>query len=175
MQVWKRNNFSKYPSSYPSTVVILTILSMVQSVLYHNTTWKCRCQANSIAKSGETKWRISYCRQIRKKSANCADKGLIANSGADWCPKKHTKNPTISIRCFFLMGGFEPQKTVFCKYLTEYAFLWKNTMVENCSSENFLSIHVFKIKLEPFLLYELIATINVMWSEKSYTNRETFF
>ncbi len=23
-------------------------------------------------------------------------KGLIAESGVDWCPKKHTKNPTIS-------------------------------------------------------------------------------
>ncbi len=49
----------------------------------------------------------------------------------------------VSKKLFFFNGGLNPQKTVFCKYLAEYAFLWKNTRVENCSSENFLSNHVF--------------------------------
>ncbi len=40
-----------------------------------------------------------------KKSANCAGKGLIAESGVDWYLKKHTKNPTKSGCCFFSNKG----------------------------------------------------------------------
>ncbi len=58
-----------------------------------------------------------------KKSANCVGKGVIAESGVDWCPKKLTKNPTISAGCFYFNVGLTPP-TVFCKYLAEYAFLW---------------------------------------------------
>ncbi len=35
-------------------------------------------------------------------------KDLIAESGVDWCPKNHTKSPTITARCFFLNGGLTP-------------------------------------------------------------------
>ncbi len=59
--------------------------------------------------------------QIRKKNANRVGKVLIAESGADWCPKKHTKNPTIFTCCFFLMGVLAPKK-VFYKYLAEFSY-----------------------------------------------------
>ncbi len=81
------------------------------------------------------------------------DKGLIAESGIDWRPKKHTKIPTKSASYFFLKGGCDPpppthtlpQKIASYKYLPEYAFLWKNTRMENCSSENFLMNDLFDI------------------------------
>ncbi len=86
---------------------------------------------------------------FKEKSANRAGGGLIAESGVEWCPKEHTKNPTISARCFFLNRGLKHKKTVFRKYLTEFAFLWKNTRVKNCSLENFLSNALFNIQLKP--------------------------
>ncbi len=51
--------------------------------------------------------------KLGKKCANCAGKGLIAESGVDWRLKKHTKNSTIFAHCFFFNGGLTPKKQFF--------------------------------------------------------------
>ncbi len=106
--------------------------------------------------------------KLGKKSANCAGEGLITESGVDWCPKKHTKKPTKSACCFYLMELDPPpkKKNSFCKYLTEYAFLWKNTGVENCSSENLLSNCVFKTQPRPHSQSTKLPEIDLLCKKK---------
>ncbi len=53
------------------------------------------------------------------------------------------------VPCLFFSAGLNPKKQFFCEYLAEYTLLWKNTRVENCFLENFLSNQVFKTQRRP--------------------------